>query len=95
VVGPTLETAYKILSEGRVIRSFLEKKLTRFVPLTIWSLMSSHASGTEGWKILKQWYRRDDNFSRGKSMIFITFRGTKGILSRRLLPEFRKKFKEN
>jgi hypothetical protein len=57
--------------------------------------MGSHGSGTEGWKILKQWYRRDDNFSRGKSMIFITFRGTKGILSRRLLPEFRKKFKEN
>jgi hypothetical protein len=25
VVGPTLETAYRILSEGRVIRSFLEK----------------------------------------------------------------------
>jgi uncharacterized radical SAM superfamily Fe-S cluster-containing enzyme len=30
---------------------------------------------------LNQWHRRDDNSSRGKSRIFITFRGTEGILS--------------
>jgi hypothetical protein len=42
---------------------------------------NTHGSGTEGREILKQWHRRDDNFSRGKSRISITFRGTEGILS--------------
>jgi hypothetical protein len=30
---------------------------------------------------LKQWHVRDVNFCRGKSRIFITFKGMEGILS--------------
>jgi hypothetical protein len=41
----------------------------------------THGSGVEGCEILKQWYGREMNFFRGKSRIFITFRGTQGILS--------------
>jgi hypothetical protein len=57
------------------------KKLTSFMPLTARSLMMTHDSGVEGCKILKQWHGREMNFSRGKSRIFITFRGTQEILS--------------
>jgi hypothetical protein len=38
-------------------------------------------SGVDGCEILKQWHGREMNFSRGKSRISITFRGTQEILS--------------
>jgi hypothetical protein len=66
---------------GRVIWSFFKKKLTRFIALTKWLLIVGHGNGIGGCKILKQWYRRKMNFSRGKLRISITFRGTQGILS--------------
>jgi hypothetical protein len=42
---------------------------------------SVHGSGVGGCKNLKWWHVRNVNFSRGKSRISITFRGTQGILS--------------
>jgi hypothetical protein len=54
------------------------------MPLTARSLTVTHGSGVEGCKILKQWHGREMNFSRGKSRIFITFRGTQGILSNKI-----------
>jgi hypothetical protein len=49
-------------------------------------LTVTHGNGIEGCEILKQWYEREMNFSRDKSRIFITFRGTQGILSKRKSP---------
>jgi hypothetical protein len=54
---------------------------SHFVLYLIDVRMNRHGNGTEGREILKQWYRQDDNFFKNKSMIFITFSGSEGILS--------------